>query len=177
MILYAAFRRDQGYRSTVTLAGLTPLTVLVGANGVGKSAVLADFYSLDPAAAVWCRAAQDCPGAGLADGVRVHAAVLAALADERPLCLLDDPDIHQDRHGLQAIAAACWRRVAADRQVILATHSLELIDWLIATTQDSRALLRVLRLFVDAADVRRGVVAIDGNRVFSRRLEFDDDLR
>jgi predicted ATPase len=116
--------------------------------------------------------------AGLAgDGVEslVRLALELSMRD-RGTVLIEEPEAHQ--HS-RAIAQSAKVLVAAARtgcQVILTTHSMELLDDLLAElTDDEHSWLAVYRTRLDQGQLR--VMRVKGEDVSAVRAGIGDDLR
>jgi predicted ATPase len=91
--------------------------------------------------------------------------------------LIEEPEVHQYPAALRQTAAVIAARVTRGVQVILSTHSLELIDALVAAMSERKKLddLRLIRLSLDEGNLKTSTVT--GPDVAFARNEIDDDLR
>ena len=91
--------------------------------------------------------------------------------------LLEEPEIHQHPAAIWQTAAAIFTAVRRGVQVIVSTHSLELIDGLRAAAQDDEELkkLSLYRLNLVNGELRSS--RLDGMEVASARAQIDEDLR
>ena len=90
--------------------------------------------------------------------------------------LLEEPDTHMHPGAIRQVAKAIWAAVRRGIQVILTTHSLDLIDAIVAeaTTDD----LTDLALYqIRTADSHLKSSRLDGSDVAFSRAEIQDDLR
>lgn len=96
------------------------------------------------------------PAALAGDGAYALVRLAFELSAQRePLILLEEPEVHQHPAALRQTARLL--RAAAERgaQIVLSTHSLDLIDWLLReASEDQLAQISVHRL-----DLRRGELA------------------
>lgn len=112
------------------------------------------------------------------DGVRGLARLCLELAAHRGgLVLVEEPEVHQHPRSLRMSAQAIVGAVKRDVQVVLATHSLELIDDLLECAKaesllDSVSVQR-LRLDDGTLDVRR----FSGAEAAEARFELEAELR
>lgn len=90
--------------------------------------------------------------------------------------LVEEPEVHQHPAALRRCARVIWAAVRRNIQVVLTTHSLDLIDDLLseASTGDIDK-LSVFRLRLDDGTLQ--VARIDGKEVAFARTEIQDDLR
>lgn len=111
------------------------------------------------------------------DGVRALVRIALELAG-RPesVILLEEPELHQHPGALVMTARALLAAAARGVQVVLSTHSLELIDALVDQA-DGEALdrLAVYRLALPRGELRTHRVA--GQRVAALRQQLAEDLR
>jgi hypothetical protein len=111
------------------------------------------------------------------DGVRTMLRLSLELASKSGgLVLIEEPEVHQHPKALQQSAKVLLASVRRGLQIVLATHSLEMIDaLLLEATQDDLPLLSTYRLKLD-----NGVLAssrLDGEQVAFARGQIEDDLR
>ncbi len=90
--------------------------------------------------------------------------------------LLEEPEAHQHPAAIQQGATAIWAAIKQGAQIIMTTHSLELIDALVRTSPKDR--LSDLALF--RTQLRDGVFSAhrrSGDDVKFARQEIEEDLR
>jgi hypothetical protein len=117
------------------------------------------------------------PVALAGDGVRTMLRLSLELASRgRGLVLVEEPEVHQHPKALQQSAKALLAGVRRGLQIVLATHSLELIDaLLLEATQDDLSRISTYRLKLDD-----GVLAssrLDGEQMAFARGQIEEDLR
>jgi len=112
-------------------------------------------------------------------GDGVHTLVRLCLELAAPpgdLLLLEEPELHQHPRSIWKTAEAIWSCAQRDAQVVLTTHSLEVIDALIgASNHGDLTDLTIFRLRL--ADGQFSAVRIPGPKAATRRGEYEDDLR
>lgn len=117
------------------------------------------------------------PVALAGDGVQV----LVRLCLEFALCsggtlLLEEPEAHQHPAVIRQSARAIVAGVRAGVQAVIATHSLELIDGLLAELEDSELdRLSLYRLRLERGELRSSRLA--GSEVWAGRRDIEEDLR
>ena len=91
--------------------------------------------------------------------------------------LLEEPETHLHPAGQRLLARAIWTAVRRGVQIILTTHSLDLIDSLLADATDDAELrqLSVFRLRLDGGVLRS--TRISGPDAQLARSQIEDDLR
>jgi len=94
------------------------------------------------------------------------------------IVLLEEPETHLHPAGQWLLARAIWTAVRRGIQVILTTHSLDLIDALLAepADDDELAKLTVFRLLLDGAGTLRSTRIAGPDAQFARS-QIEDDLR
>ena len=117
------------------------------------------------------------PAALAGDGVRTMLRLSLELASRgQGLVLVEEPEVHQHPKALQQSAKALLAAVRRGLQIVLATHSLELIDaLLLEATQDDLPKLSTYRLRLDD-----GVLAssrLSGEQMAFNRGQIEEDLR
>jgi len=122
---------------------------------------------------------EDCavPVALSGDGIRALARVTLELAS-RPagVVLLEEPEVHQHPGAIRQTMRAVLAAVRRDIQVILTTHSLELIDALLAESSDED--LEKFSLYrLELEDGRLISVRMPGPDVAFSRNQIENDLR
>lgn len=112
-------------------------------------------------------------GEGIASLVRI---ALELAGRRGGTALLEEPETHQHLRMLLQTAQVIWATILHDVQVVLTTHSLELIDALIATAPTSHLdKLTVFRLKVEEGKLLS--TRISGTDAAAMRADFEDDLR
>lgn len=121
----------------------------------------------------WGTVPVDVAGDGLRSLVRI---ALELASRPESVILLEEPEIHQHPGSLQQAARALLTAAARNVQVVLSTHSLELIDALVAQA-DPAALDRmaVFRLALVGGQLRAH--RVPGPKVRVLRQELAEDLR
>ncbi|MFL5344332.1 MAG: AAA family ATPase [Hyalangium sp.] len=117
------------------------------------------------------------PVALAGDGIRSMLRLSLELASRgRGVVLVEEPEVHQHPKALQQSAKILLASVRRGLQVVLATHSMELIDaLLLEATQDDLQNLSTYRLKLED-----GVLAssrLDGDRMAFARGQIEEDLR
>ena len=111
-------------------------------------------------------------GDGIAALVRLAFELAAA---PEGLVLLEEPECHMHSGALWQAAQAIWATVARGVQVVVSTHSLELIDALVAAAGKRDKELACFRLALSAGELK--TTRISGPDVARRRAQFEEDLR
>jgi energy-coupling factor transporter ATP-binding protein EcfA2 len=110
------------------------------------------------------------------EGVRTAVEIMCALAaPPSSLVLLEEPERHQHPRSLGLSCRAVWKAVAAGHQVVISTHSLEWIDYLLATAESQLEALSLFRL-----QLQNGVcnsVRVAGEELKEARHLVEDELR
>jgi energy-coupling factor transporter ATP-binding protein EcfA2 len=111
------------------------------------------------------------------DGVRALVRLALELAGRSAATvLLEEPEVHLHPGALRAVARAVWTACAAGTQVVLATHSLELLDTLVEQAPEGHLDdLGVIRSALVAGALRTHHIA--GTDVRDLRLDLAEDLR
>lgn len=112
------------------------------------------------------------------DGVLSLLRLSLELASRRGgVVLLEEPEVHQHPGAIQQSARAILAAIRREIQVILTTHSLELIDSLLAEARDDAELdrLSVYRVHLQGGHLQSSRIA--GLDVAFARAEIGDDLR
>lgn len=116
------------------------------------------------------------PVAVAGDGVQTLVQVCFSLAQmPGSTVLLEEPEATQHPRSIYQCAAAISAAVLRGVQVILSTHSLELIDGLRATLADSLPMLSVYHLDLSDGEIRS--VRYTGHEVAVARDAIGEDLR
>ena len=117
------------------------------------------------------------PVAVAGDGIYSLARLSLELAS-RPsgVVLIEEPEVHQHPAAIRRWICAILGAVRRGIQIVITTHSLELIDCLLAeASNEDLEKLSVYRLGLDQGDLRN--VRIPGPEVAFLRTEIQDDLR
>jgi predicted ATPase len=115
---------------------------------------------------------------GLAgDGVQLLLRlVLALTAEPQTTLLLEEPETHMHPGGIRLVANAIHGAVARGVQVVLTTHSLELIDALTLGRPDGHLeQLSIFRLALERGELTS--TRSDGKEAALARSSIEDDLR
>jgi hypothetical protein len=140
---------------------------------------------LDAASDGEAQAAVDLEGSGTrplalsGDGVRFLAQLIVGLMQARGgTALLEEPETHLHPSGIRALADAVVSRVMAGDQVVLSTHSLELVERLRGRLGEGGPPvdhMSVVRLYRDGSALK--IRVIDGDRIAFVLDEMGEDLR
>lgn len=140
---------------------------------------------LDAASDGDAQAAVDLEGVGTrplalsGDGVRFLAQLIVGLMQARGgTALLEEPETHLHPSGIRALADAVVSRVVAGDQIVLSTHSLELVERLRGRLGEGGPPvdhMSVVRLYRDGGALKTRV--IDGDRIAFVLDEMGEDLR
>lgn len=164
--LYSEAKKRSGYTPTAMIQSVLPgcREVEILTDGSVPSLYLVfDDHSLPVAAC----------GGGIQRLVRT---ALELSARRRGLVLLEEPETHLHPAAIGQVSRAIWAAVRHGIQVVLTTHSLELIDRLVDHAKDDD--LERLALFRTRLD--EGVLKssrLGGEDVRFARQEIEDDLR
>ena len=113
------------------------------------------------------------------DGVRFLAQLIVGLMQARGgTALLEEPETHLHPSGIRALADAVVSRVAAGDQIVLSTHSLELVERLrgrLGAGGPPVDVMSVVRLYREGSALKTRV--IDGDRIAFVLDEMGEDLR
>lgn len=112
------------------------------------------------------------------DGVHSLTRLLLELAnfEEGDLALLEEPEVHAHSRTLTQLAKVIWSTVARGVQVVLTTHSLELLDALVSEAPPAQLdQMAALRLRLSDGDVRS--MRVSGSQIAQLREDFAEDLR
>lgn len=143
---------------------------------------LVDLDILTEAGVPWL--ALDLPGGPVpaslsGDGVLAALKIVFQLAAASEVALIEEPEIHQHPAGLARVTLAIVTAVRLGQQVILTTHSLELIDHLIAHLNDEELsqddFLTVTRVRLDSG--RLYATSNAASEVAQARADIEEDLR
>ena len=91
------------------------------------------------------------------------------------LLLIEEPEIHLHPRTVRNVASMLARAAKAGPQIVLTTHSLELIDALTDACSDDLSLLTVVQTRLEEGKLR--TASIPGESVASLRSQIDEDLR
>ncbi len=143
---------------------------------------LVDLDILTEAGVPWL--ALDLPGGPVpatlsGDGVLAALRIVFQLAAAEGVALIEEPEVHQHPAGLARVTLAIVTAVRLGLQVILTTHSLELIDHLIAHLSDEELsqedFLTVTRVRLENG--RLNTTKSAASEVAHARVEIEEDLR
>lgn len=117
------------------------------------------------------------PVALAGDGVRSMLRLSLELASRSGgLVLIEEPEVHQHPRALQQSAKVLLASMRRGLQIVLATHSLELIDALmLEATQDDLQHLSTYRLKLDEGVLQHS--RLDGEQMAFARAQIEEDLR
>jgi predicted ATPase len=118
------------------------------------------------------------PAAVAGEGVQaLIRASLELAASPGGTVLLEEPEVHQHPRAIWQTARAIWAAVNRDVQVILSTHSLELIDALLSVVPDAADLekMAVFRLLLEDGQLKSS--RLTGTQAAEARSTIDEDLR
>ena len=114
-----------------------------------------------------------------AGGEGIHALLLLSLelaVRAGNTILLEEPEAHLHPRAIRQAARAVWTAVRRGVQVVLSTHSLEMIDALLAESTDADLKdLSLYRLALRGGELRKSRVAADD--IGFLRAQIDEDLR
>ena len=85
------------------------------------------------------------------------------------------PEVYAHPGALPQIATLIWQAVASGAQIVLATHSLELVDALLSASSAELARSAVYRLRPRAGELTAARLA--GTEALERKTELEEDLR
>ena len=101
---------------------------------------------------------------------------LALSASGGGIALLEEPEVHQHPGAIRRSARAILAAVRRGIQVVLTTHSLELIDSLVAESLDEDlARMSLYRLILEDGVLKSS--RLDGPDICFSRTTVEDDLR
>ena len=117
------------------------------------------------------------PVALTGDGVHALIRLCYELAVSSGLVLLEEPEIHQHPAALTQTTEAVRAAVRYGVQVVLSTHSLELIDALVSRARDEE--INKMALFRVRLDNKGHLLTsrLQGDEVVLSRTQIEDDLR
>ncbi len=117
------------------------------------------------------------PEATAGEGIRMLLRLALELAGlGGGVALVEEPEMHMHPGAIRQAAKAFWAAVGRDIQVIISTHSLELIDALLAETPEGQLeKLSVIRLALKDGELKSARLA--GDEVRFARMQIEDDLR
>ncbi len=102
---------------------------------------------------------------------------LQLAAPPMSLVLLEEPEIHQHPGAIFQTAAVILEAMRNEVQVVLSTHSLELIDALLAEVRDDTELEKLAVFRVRLENGEMTTLRVKGTDVAFARSEIGDDLR
>ncbi len=118
------------------------------------------------------------PVALAGEGIQSLLRIILELAS-RPggVVLLEEPEVHQHPGAIRQSARAIWAAIRRNIQVVISTHSLELIDALLSEVENQEELdkMSVYRLLLKDGCLRSSRTA--GSDIAFARTEIGDDLR
>ncbi len=118
------------------------------------------------------------PAALAGDGVfALLRLILQFGANSEGTILLEEPEVHQHPAALRQSARAIWVAIRRGLQVVLTTHSLELIDALLAESNDQDLEKLSLYRLALSEDGLLASTRIEGSDVAFARTEIENDLR
>jgi predicted ATPase len=116
------------------------------------------------------------PAALAGDGVQMLLRLILELAARREgVVLLEEPEVHQHPGAIRQGAAAILAAVRRGIQVILTTHSLELIDSLLSGGEEDLDGTAVFRLNLEEGILKS--TRLSGREALVARSQIEDDLR
>ncbi len=118
------------------------------------------------------------PAQLVGDGIHTLLRVVCHLAiSPGGLVLLEEPEAHQHPGAIRLTAIAILAAIQRGVQVVLSTHSLELIDALIsAATEEDLRKIALFRLVLSAnGELKSSRLA--GEQIAFERFQIEDDLR
>ena len=91
--------------------------------------------------------------------------------------LLEEPEVHQHPRAIWQTAKVIWAAIRRGIQIIVSTHSLELIDALLAVRQEENDLekMSLFSLKLDEGCLKVG--RLDGEDIAIMRTQIESDLR
>ena len=92
------------------------------------------------------------------------------------VALLEEPETHLHPGAIRQAARAIHAAVGRDMQIALSTHSLELIDALLAESPEQRERVTVFRTAIDENGCLLTHRA-EGNEAYEARTKIEADLR
>ena len=103
--------------------------------------------------------------------------VLQLMARPGALLLIEEPECHQHPRAIGQTCRAIWAAVRQDVQVVLTTHSLDLIDSLLAEAKTDEELDKLAIFNVHLEDGVLSAVKSGGREAAFARAEIANDLR
>lgn len=118
------------------------------------------------------------PAALAGDGIQTLLHLCLELA-ARPggVVLLEEPEVHQHPAALRQTARAILAAIRRNIQVILTTHSIELIDVLLSETKDDEELAKMSVYGLVLQDGCLKSYRVVGHEIAFARVEIGNDLR
>jgi energy-coupling factor transporter ATP-binding protein EcfA2 len=118
------------------------------------------------------------PVTSAGDGVQTLLRVSLELASlKEGIALLEEPEVHQHPGAINQSAKAIWAAVRRGIQVIISTHSLELIDYLLSEVNGDEELEKLSVYSLRLNDGCLKSYRVPGPDVAFKRVQIGDDLR
>lgn len=118
------------------------------------------------------------PSPLVGDGVQSLLRLVCELASsDGGTVLIEEPEVHQHLMAMGQSAEAIWTAIRRGTQVILSTHSVELIDMLMSEVQSG---VELAQMSVYRTSLREGClrsVRVAGDDIAFQRVQIGDDLR
>jgi predicted ATP-dependent endonuclease of OLD family len=113
-------------------------------------------------------------GDGIQSLLRLSLELVACTAG---VVLMEEPEVHQHPRAILQSAKAIWAAVRRNIQVVISTHSLELIDALLSERRDESELekLSLFSLKLEDGCLKSG--RLDGEDIALMRTQIESDLR
>lgn len=117
------------------------------------------------------------PVALAGDGIRLLLQMILGLVTrDGGIVLMEEPEVHLHPGAIRQCAAAVLAAVKRKTQIVLTTHSLELIDALLSASSDEDLnLMSLYSLKLEAGELKHFRLA--GSEVALSRTQIQDDLR
>ncbi len=98
------------------------------------------------------------------------------LTRSEKLMLIEEPEVHQHPACIGKTALALWNAVRQGMQVVLTTHSLELIDYLVdEANEDELEGMKLFKLVLKDNELLSSY--LDGPEIKQERQTIEEDLR
>ena len=112
------------------------------------------------------------------DGVQSLIALsMELLTQSNGIALIEEPEVHQHPMAMGQSAEAIWGVIRRGTQVFISTHSIEMVDLLLAEVQNGAELAQ---MSVYRTSLREGclrTVRVAGEDIAFQRVQIGDDLR
>lgn len=112
------------------------------------------------------------------DGVQSLIALsMELMTQSNGIALIEEPEVHQHPMAMGQSAEVIWTAVRRGTQVILSTHSIEMVDLLLSEVQSDAELAQ---MSVYRTSLREGClrsVRVAGEDIAFQRVQIGDDLR